>query len=418
MLQKLKNTMKLTDSRKLFIKGAVVVVTAMFLLIPMIMVRELIGERELMAGGVKDEIADSWGGRQVMGTPEFRVPNQKEKVEEYYVQEYSATDPDRVEASCGTDVEMLERSIYEVPVYRAELEMSGTFTLDAETVEAASAAGECHVFMELSGRKGLEGRPFLLFSGDEYPFEAADGGILARIPPDVLSAGVPMEWSMTIKFKGMESLDFVPSAGLFSLSMESDYASPGFRGAFLPSERTLGDEGFKASWNLNEISVSSGADSEFGVDFVTPVSIYRQTTRAVKYFFLVVLLVFMGIFLVETVSGWNVSIIQYVVTGFSLCLFYLLLLAFVEWMPFGLAYLLSSAMTVVSLGAYFRAILRSRKAWFFALAVAAIYGFIYLLLNMETGSLLVGALAMFAVLCVIMYFTRNLNKRDTLPEAD
>ena len=72
--------MKLTDSRKLLIKGAVVVITAMFMLIPMIMVRELIGERELIAGGVRDEIADSWGGRQVIGTPELRVPNRKEKV--------------------------------------------------------------------------------------------------------------------------------------------------------------------------------------------------------------------------------------------------------------------------------------------------------------------------------------------------
>lgn len=409
--------MKLTDSRKLLIKGAVVVITAMFMLIPMIMVRELIGERELIAGGVRDEIADSWGGRQVIGTPELRVPNRKEKVEEYYVQEYSATTPDRVDAACTVEVEILERSIYEVPVYRSGLEMSGTFTLDRETAEAVRRAGECHVFLQLPERKGLEGGPAIRFCGVDYPFIAADGGIMAVVPVEAVNAGGPLEWSLTLQFKGMESLEFVPAAGAYSLSMESGYGSPSFNGSFLPSERMVGDDGFTASWDINEISMY-GTDSRFGVDFMTSASMYQKTARVIKYFFLVVFLVFIGIFLVEAVSGRNVNIIQYVVTGFSLCLFYLLLLAFSEYISFGLAYLLATVLTVVPLGAYFIAILRTKAAWFFPLAVAAIYAFIYLLLNMETGSLLAGTLALFAVLCVIMYFTRNLNRQGSLPETD
>ena len=126
---------------------------------------------------------------------------------------------------------------------------------------------------------------------------------------------------------------------------------------------------------------------------------------------------FTGIFLVEAVSGKSVNIVQYIVTGFSLCLFYLLLLSFSEYMVFALAYVLASALTVGALGAYFVAILRSRIAWMFTLAVAVIYAFIYLLLNLETGSLLVGSLALFLILCVIMYFTRNLNKPG-LPEGN
>ena len=119
----------------------------------------------------------------------------------------------------------------------------------------------------------------------------------------------------------------------------------------------------------------------------------------------------------EAVSGKSVNIVQYIVTGFSLCLFYLLLLSFSEYMAFALAYVLASVLTVGSLGAYFVAILRSRIAWMFTLAVAVIYAFIYLLLNLETGSLLVGSLALFLILGVIMYFTRNLNKPG-LPEGN
>ena len=412
--------MKLTDSRKLLIKGAVVVITAMFMLVPMIMVRELIGERELIAGGVRDEIADSWGGRQVIGTPELRVPNRKEKVEEYYVQEYSVTTPDSVDAACTVEVEILERSIYEVPVYRSGLEMSGTFTLDRETAEAVRRAGECHVFLQLRERKGLEGRPAIRFCGVDYPFIAADGGIMAVVPVEAVNAGGPLEWSLTLQFKGMESLRFVPNMGRFAVHLESDYPSPGFSGAYLPDDRTVTDKGFTAEWKIDQMNLSDSErfDSIFGVDFVVPVSRYQQTSRAIKYFFLIICLVFTGIFLVEAVSGKSVNIVQYIVTGFSLCLFYLLLLSFSEYMAFALAYVLASVLTVGSLGAYFVAILRSRIAWMFTLAVAVIYAFIYLLLNLETGSLLVGSLALFLILCVIMYFTRNLNRQGSLPETD
>lgn len=93
-------------------------------------------------------------------------------------------------------------------------------------------------------------------------------------------------------------------------------------------------------------------------------------------------------------------------TNLSLCLFYLLLLAFTEYLPFALAYSSASLLTVCALGAYFRAILKSRAA----AAVAVLYAFIYLLLTIESGSLLIGTLALFLVLCIIMYFTRNLNK--------
>ena len=45
-------------------------------------------------------------------------------------------------------------------------------------------------------------------------------------------------------------------------------------------------------------------------------------------------------------------------------------------------------------------------------AVAILYAFIYILLNLETGSLLVGSLALFVILSLIMYFTRKNNLID------
>ena len=56
---------------------------------------------------------------------------------------------------------------------------------------------------------------------------------------------------------------------------------------------------------------------------------------------------------------------------------------------------------------YFIGFLKSKSAVGCTAAVAILYAFIYFLLNLETGSLLVGSLALFVILALIMYFTRK-----------
>ena len=407
-----------SNSRKLFLKGVVIVCTAICMLVPVLMVNGVVDEREDLSEDVTDEIARSWGGRQVISAPEIRMPVPEKESRDNAGPDYYFLDSYQAAVAGKVSVEMLRRSIYEVPAYRAELEVAGAFVPDDTAVSLVRRTGKCSVFLQLDGLKGIEDRVILKVEGKEYPFHPADDGLQAVIPAWMVREGVPLNYTFSLKIKGIESIRFVPNQGRFSLRLESDYPSPGFCGAFLPDERTVDDSGFTAEWQINEMNLSDSERyaSKFGVDFVVPVSQYQQTSRAIKYFFLIICLVFTGIFLVEAVSGRYVNIVQYIVTGFSLCLFYLLLLAFSEYLAFGLAYLIAAVLTVVSLGAYFMAILRSRIAYMFTLAMAVIYGFIYVLLNMETGSLLAGSLALFLILCVIMYFTRNLNKTKT-PEV-
>jgi inner membrane protein len=89
-----------------------------------------------------------------------------------------------------------------------------------------------------------------------------------------------------------------------------------------------------------------------------------------------------------------------------------------EYLAFGWAYLIASGMTVTALGGYFIGFLRSKTAVGCTVAVAVLYAFIYVLLNLETGSLLVGSLALFAILSLIMYFTRKNNLMENPSDAD
>lgn len=413
--------METKNSKKLLLKGLVVVCTAVCMLVPVLMVSGVVDEREDLSDDVRNEIARSWGGRQVICAPEIRMPDPGKKSNDHTHPDYCYLDSNKAEIEGNVSVEMRRRSIYEVPVYRSELVVTGEFVPDDMAASIVHRTGKCKVFLQLDGLKGIEDKVILKIAGKEYPFIPVENGLQADIPAWMIKEGVPLEYMFSLKVKGIESIEFVPNRGQFSLRLESDYMSPGFSGAFLPVERTLNDSGFTAEWKINEMNMSDTQRyaSRFGVDFVVPVSQYQQTARAIKYFFLIICLVFTGIFLVEAVSGKSVNIVQYIVTGFSLCLFYLLLLSFSEYMSFGLAYLIAAVLTTVSLGAYFIAILRSRIAYVFTFAMAVIYGFIYILLNMETGSLLAGSLALFLILCVIMYFTRNLNRgADSEPEKN
>jgi inner membrane protein len=143
------------------------------------------------------------------------------------------------------------------------------------------------------------------------------------------------------------------------------------------------------------------------VEFVIPAGQYQQSERALKYSFLIILLVFVAIFLVESITRCRINIVQYIVTGLSLCLFYLLLLSISEYVSFGWSYVIAATMTTGALGGYFYGFLKSKYALAFTGAVACLYGFIYILLQMETGALLAGSIALFLLLCVVMYFTRR-----------
>ena len=414
-----KKTMNREDSRKLLVKGIFIVLVTVGLQIPSVFVKLAVSGREDMSDKANREVAESWGGNQIIHAPEIIVPYVERYYDEYAERDMSqeklkTTVADEVTVKGTASVEMLHRGIYDIPVYRTELAFDGVFIPDAGLVAFARQKGECWLDFRISHRNGIDGKIVLVMDGHDYDLESSGSSLRARIPLSRLNAGQPMHYTMKMTVKGMETLDFVPNAGAFTAVLVSEYDSPSFHGAFLPAERNVTDDGFEARWSVNDVNMYDG-DSDaykFGVDFFVPVSMYQQTDRALKYSVLVILLIFMGIFIVERLTGKSVSIIQYIVTGLSLCLFYLLLLAFTEYMSFAAAYLIASLMTVLALGVYFKAILKSASAYFFAGSVAVLYAFIYLLLTLETGSLLIGTLALFFILCAVMYFTRNVNKQE------
>lgn len=80
-------------------------------------------------------------------------------------------------------------------------------------------------------------------------------------------------------------------------------------------------------------------------------------------------------------------------------------------MAFGIAYTISLVMTLGALLFYFRAILKSKTAYWLVAFVALVYVVNFMVLQMETYALLAGSLVLFVLLCGVMYLTANINNR-------
>ena len=394
-------------------KGCFVLLVALVLQIPILMVRGVVNDRKELSGEVNSEVSSSWGGILVINAPELIIPysNLIQKDGKTYKEKSERKiSTSEVTIDSNVDTEILRRSIYDIPVYTADLTFSGKMSIDNKHLE--NHDGDIRLSLPVGRTKGIEGRPVVVVAGREYPFKAQNNALVAVLPYEVVSASQELSYTIHIKSKGMDRVRFYPSGSIYTVNMKSDYSSPSFKGDHLPVERTVCDSGFTAKWVVTDLNTVSATSSIFDVELIIPASQYQQTERAMKYSFLIILLVFVAIYLVESITRCKINIVQYIVTGLSLCLFYLLLLSISEFLSFGLSYAIAAAMTTGALGAYFYGFLKSKFALIFTGAVAVLYVFIYVLLQMETGSLLAGTLALFLILSVIMYFTRRADLFD------
>jgi inner membrane protein len=110
----------------------------------------------------------------------------------------------------------------------------------------------------------------------------------------------------------------------------------------------------------------------------------------------------------EIVSGARAHPAQYIMVGLAQAIFYLLLLAFAEQVGFTIAFIIAAAATVILISLYVAAVFRARLYIVPAfLTFTLVYALMYVLMQMEEYSLLVGSLMSFGALAALMYLTRD-----------
>lgn len=394
-------------------KVAIISAMALLLLIPLGMVRRQVRERSDNHSQAMNDITKSWGSAHTFAGP---------TLEQYTVSKDSGKEtlsailyPDSLKYVVNAVSSELHRSVYDVSVYTADLSIQGCYVLDAKILEADLIK----LSLCMGDLKGIQGMPTFMLNGIELNISSdalstsSIQVIKAEIAlPEGAREGDVLPFLVTMKVNGTESLFITPVGRVTEVLMTSDYPDPSFVGDYLPAERDVRADGFTARWYVSQIARTSSSGYSFGVRMVKPVTQYRQTERATKYGLLIIFLVFIAGFVVEIISKKPINIIQYLVIGASLVLFYSLLLAFSDFLSFGPSYLIAAVMTTVALSAYFRGIVRNKWAYLLAGLVALTYGVIYILLQMETFAFLTGTLLLFLILCIIMALTRNMKFED------
>jgi inner membrane protein len=229
-----------------------------------------------------------------------------------------------------------------------------------------------------------------------------------------------LSFQFQMKYNGSNSVRFVPVEKNTPVSIDSDWQNPSFEGIFSANtaSKTITKDGFHADWRISQVNRPFSQEYAeflpqlnaylFGVKPIETVDQYPQNERASKYGFLLIGLTFLTFFLIQTISKISIHIFQYGMIGLALVLFYTLLIAITEHSTFSIAYFIATIAVIIMLFLCTLSILKSKKfSLFIALALAALYIFIYVSIQLENYALLVGSIGLFLILGIVMYFSRK-----------
>jgi len=102
-----------------------------------------------------------------------------------------------------------------------------------------------------------------------------------------------------------------------------------------------------------------------------------------------------------------------------LLIFYTLLLSISEYLVFKLAYLISSAAIIALITVYSYSVLADKlKSGIIFGVLIILYGYLYILLQLQDYALLLGSLGLFVVLALVMFLTRNINWFEIMSSQD
>lgn len=455
-----------TPGMRLFI--AIIIGTV--LMVPLMMTYALIWDRQQQSDTARRSIAQGWGGTQVFSGPVIALPYSVRVVEKVDVdgRETERTrdetrtlylSPTSNSAEVTLTPERRKRKIYETVVYSSSVKGKATFALPDNLQKLGVERGainfaNAEVRIGVSDPRGLTGGNTLAVNGAPVPLLPGKGldtsgarGFHAFASWDGTG---PLTVDYVIAVRGMDAFVMVPRGIDSRFKVTSPWASPKFGGDFLPQTRTVSAKGFTASYavpnlalghpqimdedlSMPEInhnldydgserletvdiaaapangSVGGGGQAQgISISLIDPVNLYAQVDRAVKYGFLFIGFTFATLFMFDVVAGARVAPAEYFLTGVALVLFFTLLLAFAEVIGFTPAYLLASVAIIGLIVAYSAAVLKSwRRARMLGAVLAGLYAVLYVLLNLEAYSLLIGSVLTFAALATIMYLTRN-----------
>jgi inner membrane protein len=413
--------------------------------VPLTMTCGLVSERASRRDAVVQEIRRDWGGSQTVSGPVLSVPY-RHSWTDAQGRAQSATSlyhflPDALEIDGTIEPGERKRSLFTVIVYTARLKIRGRFApprlADFKPTPDAVMWSDATLSVGVSDPRGIARAGDVTWNGKPQRFVpgASTSGLFTsgmQAQADGVDADrtEPIPFELDLEIKGTREFRVLPAGNETTMRLASAWPHPSFVGT-TPDPPRVDANGFAAAWRVPyfgrgfpprwnaadqplaaRIADQAGA-AAFGVALIQPVDIYVQSDRAVKYATLFIVLTFVIAFVWEVTGGSLVHPIQYLFVGFTMCVFYLLLLSLAEHVGFDTAYAAAATATIGLLAWYWSWVLGGRRQGaVMGSALTVLYGYLYLLLRLEDYALLAGSAGLFVMLALLMFLTRRVNWYD------
>lgn len=438
-----------TRSRSMGVKLILVCGLALLMTIPAFFVSGLIDDRTRSEANVIEDISGHVGGPQTFLGPTLAIP--------YSIPPQYPTDstkhgmylvfPAQASAVVKTATEERHRSLFRVPVYRADLRFDATFDLTSVPNDAPQGAelywNRAEIVVGASDARGALADATLTTGSESLtlvPAQIAESicigenqGHPVRLSlfgtqiGDVAKPNGQFHATATLRFSGAERIAILAYGKTTRVTAQGDWRNPGFDGGILPASHDISNSGFTAEWSVPFIargvraegtanSITGLDTTALGVSFIEVADPYQSVSRSLKYVLLFLGLIFLSYFVFEVTTGKRIHSAQYILVGVAQIIFYLLLLSLAERIGFDFGFMIAGAATVILLSVNAGWIFSSRLQGARALVIfAVLYILIYCLLRLEDNALLVGAIASFLAVAAAMYFTRGIDWYGSLP---
>lgn len=426
------------QKNKIMVKSLLIGALTLLMLIPASLIRQLVYEREQRKVEVVQEVSSKWAQSQTVTGPILKVRYWeyntladktiiKVKKNAFYL-------PDQLKINGHIQPQIRHRSIYDVILYNADIDLEGSFLpIDLAALSLSPENmiwEETELLLGLNDLHGLEEEVKLNWNDTSYLLDAGlpeneilKNGLNKKIQINPMEAA---KFKVQLKLKGSENLNFSPIGKSTKATIQSTWQHPSFEGKFIPSNAAaINSAGFDATWNI--LQVSSGipkswkdkkvdlSQSDFGVRLLQPNDGYGKTERSVKYAILFIGLTFTLFFFIEILQKKQIHPLQYLLVGFALTIFYTLLLSITEYCGFNLAYSISASATILLIGLYVSGIFKKIKiALLFSTLLSALYAYIFVLIQLQDFALLFGSIGLFVILAIIMFYSRKIDWYGTL----
>jgi inner membrane protein len=457
-------------SFKLLLRFLTVGGLVLLLLIPLLLIRGTINDRQQYRQQATERVSQSMAGPQqfigplrVVPYKETRItdvlsatakPERKTEVVEGYL--YQTPKTLRVQGSLKPDVRRI--GIYDVRVFEWQAGVQASFEPLNLTPVEGRVYGEPTLVIGLADVRGVVGSPDFKVDGRAVAMESGTASLAGSMSgmhgllPQTIGDALPASQVVAnFRLNGTQSLGISPIADSNQITIGSTWPHPLFGGSFLPNRKQIRKDGFSGDWEISSLASSaqsqlgeqlgkgdslltrrslgsydgdskelsargrppSGIDTQIDsvdISLVDPTDVYTQADRASKYGILFVVLTFVAFGLFELIKRLPIHPLQYLLVGLALAVFFLLLLSLSEHLEFVKAYLISAVACIGLQFVYLSGVLRSwLRASGFAVMLTALYGVLYSLLISEDNALLMGSLLLFGILAAIMWITRKVD---------